>query len=84
MKFSISLVALFATGILASPASPPPKTAQKCPADRVWNDCGSACPETCTSSPDRVCIAVCVRGCFCKKGDVLNDVSDSAALNDDC
>lgn len=28
MKFSISLVALFATGILASPA---PKPAQKCP-----------------------------------------------------
>ncbi|KAJ3460300.1 hypothetical protein MRS44_011167 [Fusarium solani] len=57
MKFSISLVALFATGILASPA---PKPAQKCPADRVWSDCGSACPETCTSSPDRVCITLCV------------------------
>ncbi|KAL6362801.1 hypothetical protein LRP88_04109 [Fusarium phalaenopsidis] len=69
MKFSISLVALFATGILASPA---PKPAQQCPADRVWSDCGSACPETCTSSPDRVCITLCVPGCFCKKGLVLN------------
>jgi len=36
----------------------------ECDGGRVWKDCGSACPPTC-SNPQPVCIALCVRGCFC-------------------
>ncbi|KAM5343877.1 hypothetical protein ACJ41O_012414 [Fusarium nematophilum] len=71
MKFSISLAALFITGTMASPVS----QAKKCPgANQVYTDCGSACPPACGKPLDQACITVCVPGCFCKPGFVLNKV----------
>ncbi|XP_035227821.1 zonadhesin-like, partial [Stegodyphus dumicola] len=43
-----------------------------CGKNEEYNDCGTACPPTC-SNPDRICIDKCVSGCFCKKGYIRND-----------
>lgn len=47
---------------------------EECPPGEVYNECGSACPLTCDNykNPDRNCIAVCVKGCFCPPGKVRN------------
>ncbi|XP_044138459.1 cysteine-rich venom protein 6-like [Bufo gargarizans] len=43
-----------------------------CTDGKVYTDCGSACPPTC-KKPDTACIKICVQGCFCPEGTVLND-----------
>ncbi|XP_078667635.1 cysteine-rich venom protein 6-like isoform X3 [Branchiostoma floridae x Branchiostoma belcheri] len=48
-------------------------TQEECGANSHWEDCGTACPETCEKTdPDQVCIQVCVAGCFCDTGYVLH------------
>jgi len=46
--------------------------------DRVWTDCGTACPPTC-AEPYPECIDVCVADCQCPEGTVLID-----ELKDEC
>ncbi|PIC30613.1 hypothetical protein B9Z55_021799 [Caenorhabditis nigoni] len=41
--------------------------------NQVWSDCGSACPARCDQKEPVMCPAVCVAGCFCKEGYILND-----------
>ncbi|ULT92595.1 hypothetical protein L3Y34_009999 [Caenorhabditis briggsae] len=41
--------------------------------NQVWSDCGSACPARCDQKEPVMCPAVCVAGCFCKDGYILND-----------
>ncbi|SPJ89681.1 uncharacterized protein FTOL_13042 [Fusarium torulosum] len=69
MKCYISLVALFATGILAIPAS----SAHKCKPGEQYLSCGSACPKTCDDPVPQVCTTQCVSGCFCKEGLIRNE-----------
>uniref|UniRef100_A0A5S6QQ94 TIL domain-containing protein n=1 Tax=Trichuris muris TaxID=70415 RepID=A0A5S6QQ94_TRIMR len=51
--------------------------ARKCGPNQVYLRCGSACPSTCRSirrpARPKICTLQCVRGCFCKRGYVLND-----------
>ncbi|XP_053674322.1 serine protease inhibitor swm-1-like [Anopheles nili] len=43
-----------------------------CPANEEYNECGTACPQTC--HPTKIlCIKKCVEGCFCKEGYVRDD-----------
>ena len=37
----------------------------------VYQQCGQACPETCDSDENEVCVGGCVEGCFCPNGKVL-------------
>ncbi|XP_035691376.1 neurogenic locus notch homolog protein 1-like [Branchiostoma floridae] len=53
-----------------------------CTANSHWERCGSACPQTCDSSPFQICPAVCVLGCVCDRGYVLHN--DVCILPDDC
>ncbi|XP_078669843.1 zonadhesin-like [Branchiostoma floridae x Branchiostoma belcheri] len=47
-----------------------------CPAHSSWDRCGSACPTTCDSlGTNIICPAVCVPGCACDDGYVLNNGS---------
>ena len=47
---------------------------QRCKRNEEYQECGTACPQTCAdltypiSTDPRVCPALCVPGCFCKKG----------------
>jgi len=38
----------------------------------IYNSCGSLCPPTCDNPDPQVCVEVCVLGCFCKDGYVLD------------
>ncbi|XP_040183091.1 mucin-5B-like [Rana temporaria] len=45
-----------------------PVTDPQCPGTHEYNSCGSACPANCSHPIPPPCIAMCVKGCFCKKG----------------
>ncbi|XP_063464095.1 mucin-6 [Pan paniscus] len=48
----------------------------QCPANQVYQECGSACVKTC-SNPQHSCSSSCTFGCFCPEGTVLNDLSNN-------
>ncbi|CAI9608231.1 unnamed protein product [Staurois parvus] len=51
-----------------------PEECGDCTGNRTYTDCGSACPPTCSNwREERMCIDVCVVGCFCKSGYVALD-----------
>eukprot|EP00567_Pseudictyota_dubia_P002213 CAMPEP_0197465450 /NCGR_PEP_ID=MMETSP1175-20131217/64544_1 /TAXON_ID=1003142 /ORGANISM="Triceratium dubium, Strain CCMP147" /LENGTH=285 /DNA_ID=CAMNT_0043001465 /DNA_START=74 /DNA_END=930 /DNA_ORIENTATION=+ len=57
---------------------PPSNCPPKCPANEVYQTCGTACPATCsTKDAIRPCIAMCVQGCFCEDGYVRDDDTDA-------
>ncbi|KAI8485102.1 hypothetical protein Bbelb_372080 [Branchiostoma belcheri] len=48
----------------------------ECPPHSTWDDCGSACPTTCDNlGTDILCPRVCIAGCACDGGYVLNNGS---------
>ncbi|KAG5675386.1 hypothetical protein PVAND_005294 [Polypedilum vanderplanki] len=50
--------------------------------NEIYSTCGTACPERCDLKPE-VCIAVCVEGCFCKRG-YVRDAKNNCILKKDC
>lgn len=42
-----------------------------CGPNQEYQECGTACPETCAGKPN-LCTLQCVSGCFCKKDFVRN------------
>ena len=58
-------------------------SAKTCIGHRVYTDCGSGCPLTCSNfeSPPE-CSPDCVEGCFCPEGQVLSD--GACVDNDTC
>ena len=49
---------------------------------QVFMECGSACPPTCEQPTFDICAFVCVRGCQCPSGTVLD--GDRCILPEDC
>ncbi|KAJ1132150.1 hypothetical protein NDU88_010477 [Pleurodeles waltl] len=53
------------------------KCDEECGKNMEYSKCGSSCPMTCDDvanlSGAKMCAAMCVPGCFCKTGFVLND-----------
>lgn len=47
------------------------ETRGPCNQNEQWNDCGTACPETCEGKLE-ICTLQCVPGCECKSGFVRN------------
>ncbi|XP_063951673.1 fibropellin-1-like [Lytechinus pictus] len=47
-----------------------------CPSNSTYGNCISACPRTCWDyqDPDRTCYDLCVEGCACDEGFVLEDL----------
>ncbi|XP_025015942.1 von Willebrand factor-like [Tetranychus urticae] len=43
-----------------------------CPNPKIYNKCGSACAPTCAAPKPEACAQVCVEGCFCPEGTLLN------------
>eukprot|EP00756_Hemistasia_phaeocysticola_P012977 Hpha_TRINITY_DN15241_c2_g22::TRINITY_DN15241_c2_g22_i1::g.66329::m.66329 len=41
---------------------------EKCPANAVWEDCGTACPGVCGKPTSTMCTEQCVIGCQCVAG----------------
>ncbi|RUS84655.1 hypothetical protein EGW08_007575, partial [Elysia chlorotica] len=44
-----------------------------CPKGQVYSDCGPSNPDTCVSEDDQVSATVCVEGCFCPDGLLMED-----------
>ena len=65
MAFSFQLMAIM------SPSLSVP-SAYKCQSNSVYQQCGSACPATC-SNPNPICNLPCMETCTCNKGFVLID-----------
>lgn len=57
----------------------------KCDENKVYEICGSDCPEYCGMPEDEVCDKKCVKGCFCKEGYVLvSEVSEKCIPRSEC
>ncbi|XP_055930162.1 zonadhesin-like [Argiope bruennichi] len=55
-----------------------------CGENEVFQECGTACPASCSSPvPQRACPAICVRGCFCKPG-FIRDSSGRCVRPEQC
>ncbi|GBM17505.1 Papilin [Araneus ventricosus] len=50
-------------------------SAEDCPANAHYEECGTACPTTCENyeNPPKVCVLLCVPGCFCDEGYVQTE-----------
>ena len=59
-----------------------------CPiAGQEWSTCASSCPTTCSNYlvPDMIaCTTVCVNGCLCPAGSVINERTNSCVIMEDC
>ena len=56
--------------------------AQTCPEGQVWNECASACPATCDSTPT-ACILMCIPKCTCP-GSAPILLDDKCISRDQC
>ncbi|XP_019528807.3 cysteine-rich venom protein 6-like [Aedes albopictus] len=57
-----------------------------CDENKVFNQCGTACPEMCETlehEEPEPCPEICVSGCFCREGYVL-DSDEKCVLPEDC
>ncbi|CAH2318195.1 Hypothetical predicted protein [Pelobates cultripes] len=55
-----------------------------CGVNKIYNSCGSMCPENCTNfDPPPACTKICSPGCFCKDGYLL-DVSGFCVPKEKC
>ena len=51
---------------------------------QIFSSCASQCPRTCNSSPDIFCPTVCVEGCKCPSGQVINTINNTCVPEDEC
>ena len=51
---------------------------------QIFTDCASPCPRTCDSNPQLRCPAVCVPGCACPSGQVIDSASNRCVPPDEC
>ncbi|KTF97862.1 hypothetical protein cypCar_00049167, partial [Cyprinus carpio] len=53
----------------------------ECPADKVFNPCGPAEPQTCADIPGQNTIKVPTEGCFCPEGSLLFNKESGVCVN---
>ncbi|VDK30721.1 unnamed protein product, partial [Gongylonema pulchrum] len=58
--------------------------AERCGENEEYQQCGTACPETCLSNDTKTCTVECVPGCFCKSGYVLNRANGTCVKRETC
>uniref|UniRef100_A0A0M3JBR4 TIL domain-containing protein n=1 Tax=Anisakis simplex TaxID=6269 RepID=A0A0M3JBR4_ANISI len=56
----------------------------KCALNEEFRECGTACPANCDQMGPIPCTRQCVRGCFCKKGYVLNRKGGVCVRDTEC
>lgn len=61
-------------------------TELNCPADQVYEQCGSPCNKNCRSFsfPETNCKDLCLEGCYCPQGLFLSDESGECVPRADC
>ncbi|XP_075696537.1 serine protease inhibitor swm-1-like [Rhinoderma darwinii] len=78
-RTSVVLLSFLSVLLMLIPVQGVGYDAETCEDDKVYNECGSACPPTC-NCPPRPCILMCVRGCFCKEGTIDNGYGECVTI----
>merc|ERR1712002_1403481 len=62
-----------------------PAVHDSCGVNEEFKECGTACPGTCQNGGGvQPCQKLCVTGCFCKQGFILDEQSEKCVLKKDC
>ncbi|GFT53006.1 hypothetical protein NPIL_616831 [Nephila pilipes] len=69
--------------VLEADCPPDETTRDTCGSTEIYQQCGSACPPTCSNrGKNQICTQQCVSGCFCRKGLVRNDQGECVEPKD--
>jgi hypothetical protein len=79
----LRLELLNVTGVCSTTEQPVSPPTPVCPDKKVFKECGTACPPTCTDPGPLICTLQCVQGCFCPGGLFL-DANDECVPQDQC
>ena len=56
-----------------------------CPVEgAVLTNCASPCPATCKDTGDRACITLCIQGCACQNGEVIDVENNRCVPREAC
>ncbi|KAM9299594.1 mucin-6-like isoform 2-T2 [Gastrophryne carolinensis] len=55
----------------------------KCFENSEYKECGLACPPTCNNPKPQPCMTQCTKGCFCNKGFLLLNTSESVCVEEE-
>ncbi|XP_063920736.1 cysteine-rich venom protein 6-like [Zophobas morio] len=74
---SIILLAFWATPVLLDTPT--------CGPNEIYDECGTYCPLTCLVQSPQMCLdGWCIRGCFCEKGYVRENLNGKCIPTSDC
>jgi len=73
------VICCFSGGDATTPTPP-----TECESNKVWTDCGTACPNTCGETQQDFCTDQCVAGCQCERGKWWDPEDHKCVAKNEC